>query len=240
MYKDALRPSLMVMILAITVVLFQNCGGMTGFEPKYSVDQSSVELLQDPGDQEDPHPLVKKVFAPSFEPLLADRYYLQSLFKDVFGPFALTVDSTRSYLNAVDHGSACSLYRDHLTFKSAQWVSADPMETCSRINPKFTTAQVNPKPTITRQALLARACSDLTSNNITMNFVLKRISPSVVPARSPENVVKLFHLFYRTRPRPHEGLIDSLLLMLPTSGITLDHWRVAVNTVCTSSYWQVL
>jgi hypothetical protein len=220
---------------------FQNCG-RDGFSSADSASVESLETIQDPGDHDPDPELVEKSYT-HYEPLLADRFYLKSLFIDVFGPTAVSVDSTRTYLNSSDHGSPCSIYEDQNTFNSAtgKWAQADPMEACSRTSPALLSAQVNPKATVTRQALLTHACSDLTTNAGALDHALARISPSAtVPEPTRDNILRAFHLFYRQRPAPQEGLMDALTVMFPPTGVTKEHWRTVIYTLCASGYWQVL
>ena len=115
----------------------------------------------------------------------------------------------------------------------------DPMTNCSMSSTAYLVAAVNPKPTVSRQSFLTHACSDLTTNATTLTYALGRIG-GTAPAPTRENVIKLFHLFYRAHPDPQEGLVESLQLMFADGTPVRDSWASAIFTVCASSHWQVL
>lgn len=241
MFKKNFRTSFGIAIsLGLAASLFQNCG-MNGFENVVFLSDSQFSLSShEPGGYHGQ--INSEKVRTTYEPILADRYYLKSLLEDIFGPTASTTDSTRAYLNAIDHGSPCSVYEDHYTYNSAGTrILANPMESCGRGSGAFLVAQVNPKITVTRQALITRACSDLVTTTATLSFALKRISgSSALPEPNEENTLKLFHLFYREKPAPHPGLVESLLVMFPPDNVTREHWGSAIFTVCASGFWQVL
>lgn len=224
-------------------LFLQGCGPAE-FQPIGRTTLKSVEeevVLEPPPGPPKENEEKEKIRTPH-DPILADRFYLKSLIEDVFGPRAAAVDSSRSFLNALDHGSACSIYTDHNIYEEAgkRWVPADRMEVCGVRSTALLAAQVNPKSTVTRQALLTRACSDLTTDENTLTHALGRISPDAVPRADRENMLKLFRLFYRDKSDPADRLLESLRVIFPAAGAGRDHWRVALFTVCASSYWQVL
>jgi hypothetical protein len=228
---------LMSIVASVLVLEFQNCAkAKTSEYASLQGDDFNSTL----GDK-DPDPVVDEKVSTTFEPILTDRRYLKSVFTDVFGPRALAIDSTRTTTNALVHGDPCSVYEDQLT-KDAKgvYVRADAMETCSRVSILLTVAPINPKSSVTRQALLTHACSDLTNNNITFDFALKKISADGLPAPTDANINKAFRLFYRFRSDPSQKLVESLKVMIPPTGATKDNWRILLNTVCASGYWQVL
>ena len=115
-----------------------------------STDQASFNSLSDgPITPVDPDPIVVTPAAKvqtAYQPILADRIYLTNLLKDIFGPTAMTVDTTRTDLKFQDHGSPCSFYVDH-NVKNAlgTFVQQSVMERCSRTSADLLTAPVNPK-----------------------------------------------------------------------------------------------
>lgn len=222
---------------AVLSVMLSSCGYNALQAKKISAQEDTLIQTAVPGTTAIPVPKTVKT---TYEPILADRRYLASVFTSVFGPTALSVDSSRNHLNATQNGSPCSVYGVHNKVNGSGYAVSDAVENCSRTTVNRTGAPVNPKPTVSRQADLAHACSDLTTNNTTLTYALKQISTEAVPEASRENVLKAFRLFYRYRPDPHEGLLESLQVMVPPQGATREHWRVLINTVCASSLWQVL
>ncbi len=240
MLKSVTYRTGLLLILIACLSPFQNCGFEQGFQSRDLMSNATGTIIE---HRLEDHDVVdkKEKTATQYEPILADRFYLQSLFTDIFGPLAASTDSARIRINTTEFASPCSLYEDQNTFDSTknQWVRADSAEACGR--GLLNAAQVNPKPTVSRQALVTRACSDLSSDSKTLDYALKRISnASAIPIPSEENIERLFHLFYRGKPAPQPGLIESLLVMFPKEGVTKDHWSKVIFTVCASSLWQIL
>ena len=232
------RKYLFFIAVSMPVLFYVNCGKME----QGVVDKSFNSVGEQRPDNRDPEPVPEPPpKETSYEPVLADRIYLKSLLEDVFGPTAMAVDTNNVDQNAAEFGSSCSIYGDYNIFENGQWVRADVSEVCGNSSAAYVSAPRNPKVTVTRQALLSKTCSDLISRNDTMTFALKRIdSARAVPQKNKNNVIKAYHLFYRDKPAPDQPLIDSLMVMLPDSGVNANHWRVVLNAVCLSNYWQVL
>lgn len=238
--------SLLIIISVIGgLALFQNCGKngaqMTGLS---SVAASRAIDVVPPE-----HPPVEGEIASktTYEPLLADRYYLQSLFTDVFGPGAQTLieraGGARLFTDVGNNGSPCGAYQHHAKLNgSGALVSANPMEVCTIRSVNRLTGRVNPNPTVSRAAQIARACSDLTANDSTLRFALSRIGAVQpdLPLPTEENLIAVFHLFYRNSGEPTPAVLQSLALMLTPGATTMDEWRSVIYTVCASSHWQVL
>ena len=216
----------------LAMALFQNCSGDAGFEAHQSSTLPvPVDIRQDSAD--DDHWLRPEIKKTTYSPILVDRQYLSSLLVDIFGPKAVATDSTKLIYNHQEFGGPCSMYEDH--------AGADRFDRCQRNSVPMLLTKVNPPPSVTRQILMARACSDLTTNDTTIAFALKRISPtSPVPNPSPENIKKMIRLFYREKPVPHTGLVESLQMIFTPGAPTLNDWRVAMHSVCASNHWQVL
>lgn len=242
MFKKHLHLLIVFGWLAVTVLPFQNCGAGLGMRAAEETTQLSVKDFDQDVD-EDHNVTDKRVEkGTTYEPVLADRYYIDQLLLDVFGPTARTADGGGAAANAVIHGGPCSLYENHSIYSSssAKYVIASTMENCGGSSGSLLVAEINPKASVTRQALLARTCTDLTANTTTFNFAMKRISEVATSDSVEDQVRGLYRLFYRTQPDPHQGLVDSLVIMLPATSPSLDDWRAVIYTVCMSSYWQVL
>jgi hypothetical protein len=224
-------------LVGVIGLTFQNCGMDTQFKsaPADHLTQASLSEETLP----DSHVEVTGEIKPtSYDMVLADRYYLQSLFTNIFGPSAEAADSTKLFLNAVEFGSPCDLYESYLDRDHKSLVNA--MENCITISATRVNARMMPLPTVARQGLLTRACSDLVQNPATMAHALARIGTGI-PDSSDANVKRLYRLFYRLQSPPTAGVVDSLQLILNYGGHpTVNNWRSAFFTVCASSYWQAL
>ena len=252
MNKSIIRILLLFSVLSILIIPFQNCkvafdsAHLESVEEKSESDVFEEPVIVDPKNPDDPDPNedhgLRKTTETTYQPVLADRYYLRSLFTNIFGPSAEAVDSTKLTNNALDHGSPCSLYENQYVYNASNGkkTAMFAMRACAGNSPNYLIAFVTPKVTVSRQALISRTCSDLTNNTTTLKFALSRISSEAIPAGTDENVLKLFRLFYVTHPDPDEDLIKTLSYMLPTQGATLDQWRTLIYTVCISGHWQIL
>ena len=240
MFKSPARLFILGLIGALLVTPFQNCA-KGGFE---SADLRSEMRASIQTPEDDPIPPIKEKVQTVYEPILADRRYLTSLLTDIFGPTTLAADTTQTETAVQTYGSPCSYLVDHNQFNATTntWTQVSATENCSRVSLDHLTAPTNPKATVTRQALLTHACSDLTTNNGTLNYALAKISNPGVPAPTQANILKAYRLFYRDKPDPHLALTESLLVMLPTAAASVkaDHWRTVIYTICASSFWQVL
>ena len=252
MNKSIIRILLLFSVLSILIIPFQNCKVAFESTHKESVelnsenDQFEEPVIVDPKNPNNPEPGedhgLRKKTETAYQPVLADRYYLRSLFTNIFGPSAEAVDSTKLTINALDHGGPCSLYENQYVYNpsNGKKTALFAMRACGSTSPNYLIPFVTPKVTVSRQALISRTCSDLTNNTTTMKFALNRISSEAVPASTNENVLKAFRLFYVTHPHPDEDLIKTLSYMLPTQGATLDQWRTVIYTICISGHWQIL
>ncbi len=241
MFRSSLNIFVVLFISVVLLTQFQNCGdgGFNSLEGSEPISFS--EIIQSHSDED--HMLedvnVSKVET-TYDPILLDRYYIKELLEDIFGPSTVSADSAKPYYNTAEFGAPCGLYVDHNVQNNNNWVRADAMENCTRVSPNYLNAQINPKPSVSRQAIMTRTCSDLTANNVTMDYALKKISEDGVPSVNEYNLRKVFHLFYRGKPSPPKSLVDSLSVMFPDSEATRDDWRAVFFTVCASSFWQVL
>lgn len=177
----------------------------------------------------------------TYMPVLADRYYLRSLFESVFGPTTATVDSAKIFFNTQVNGSPCSIYENHAARGNDGVLRpVDPMQACSINAPARLVAQVNPRGTVSREALMARACSDLSNNNQTFAYALAQVSSEPLPQATDENIIQAFQLFYRIHPEPTPQLLTALKGVLQEGGLSIDNWKSLIYTICVSPHWQVL
>lgn len=234
---------LFIGLALVSVVYFQNCAPPTFEAAEFEFASEAEPMMVAHESSDRSLPGQGKVKAETtYEALLVDRFYLRNLFLDVFGPSAANVASLNVLLNnASVMGSHCSVYEDHAVLNTAgNRARHRAMDACSTASVNYLTAQNVPKPSVTRQAYVNKACSDFVTTTATFNHVMAKISAEPNPAASPENLLKLFHLFYRAHPEPHLGLIESLQLMFSGPFPAKNEWRAVINAVCTSSHWQVL
>jgi hypothetical protein len=223
---------------------FQNCAESGMFSA--SSERGAAESVEVEMNHEDHYvPLSLKAEEDTkSEALLADRYYIRSLLEDIFGPAAQSTASSRALMTNVQvNGSPCSLYEDHRQVNPAdvtKLIRADFMQVCSNASADRVNGQVLPKVTVTRQALIAVACSDLVASNQAMGYAFSKFSKAEVPPATDENLLAAVNLFYRNGPEPDQGLMDSMREMFSPAGATLDDWRGLMYAICVSPQWQML
>lgn len=218
--------------LTASILGFQNCSRSLVLE----MNEGEAVLASQQGVETPPE--LQKT---SFEPVLMDRYTIRAFLKDVFGAGTDALPSFALTTNAIEYGSPCSVYENYLSFNGTRNENANPMEVCSLAVANFTSAGVNPKASVTRQAELPRICSDLVHTDATYNTAMSKIAGGAAPALNDQNLKKAFHLFYRDKPAPGESLLDALKLMVETPDhVTKGDWQNVLYTICASGHWQVL
>jgi hypothetical protein len=142
----------------------------------------------------------------------------------------------------MEFGSPCSMYESYYQTANGKKTLANDMENCGVTSSVRLNTTVNPKASVSRQALLTRACSDWTKNDTTLKFALKKISSEAIPVSSRENLERAYALFYRGKPDPSPSLVDSLQIIAnsPSGAASLNSWRSVLFAICASNYWQVL
>lgn len=248
-----LRIALLLFVAAGTGVSFQNCGQQFAIEDELAstaIDDIPGTIVEDHEDRdpghEDPDTLTEKAYVEAESaPILPDRRLMDSILNDIFGPNYVNLEGGRIRSNAADFGMPCSLYEDYRIRRASDnaLVSAGPLFACRASNTDdAVTAPISPSPGVKRQANLIQTCNALVSNATTRAYALQRIQGGTgVPSPTEENMLKAFRLFYRSKPDPHQALLQSLQIMMPGgTGVTAADWAPVLYTLCISPGWQLL
>ncbi len=232
------------LVLAVAVLpLFQNCNVNTLKEQETDVAASVVDLPV-PIDHHPPPPVVPETIETTFEPLLSDRRYTKALLEDVFGPTASLVEGTGIGRNAVEFGAPCSVYENYNVLNSrGTLVPADPDNAGCVLNPSPAVLGANlvPRATVVRQAMLLKACTNLVLNADALTHALHKISPSeALPQPTAANVRSLFRMFYAESAEPSAEIVQALQTMMDPQHMSAASWQAPIYSVCSSNYWQVL
>ena len=221
---------------AITVVLFQNCGA-----PMHGMAVQSSEM-----DHSDQNHWESKVQETSYSPNLVDRFYIMAVFKDVFGPSAVNVDNSSTgsaiYTRLNEFGTPCTAYEDYRILNGQNRVRARADRDCvygDRTD--FLNANIISTATASREGYLINACTSLVENTTTLNHAIRKITGRMnYPAAERETLKKLYAHFYRGRPEPAPGIVDSLEMIFQYEANLTKAWKAAIYSVCASGQWQVL
>lgn len=236
-----LRPIAAALLLFAVTFSYQNCAPQ-------KLDQASIydvvteeSLHRDRDHHVDEDKRAK--ISTTYEPLIADRLYVVSLLNDIFGAAAISGEVLADIQeNRTDFGSPCSVYENYRRPNGRGGLTtAIPGFTCSLRAPASSFgSRLTPNATVSRQALLAKTCANLLSNDTRLRTALSRISSESVPTPSAANLQKAVMLFYRDKPVPPQSLIESLQITFDPAQPTLDDWRSTFYIICASSHWQVL
>lgn len=244
MYKSKFMKLSIFLPLVVMLMYFQNCAPSKKFETVLSSLESASEIDQIHRDA-DHGTTIPTAEKPGLEysKTLLDREMLFSLFVDIFGANAPTQIAALKSLksNRALFGAACSVYDN---FKSGAGMTVDPAAVgcANEDTPSNLSAPTNPAGNTLHQALINDVCQQGVSNATTYAYVLAQLKDDpaqLVPRNSSENVLKLFRLFYRSKPEPELSLVQSLQALVGEPA-TADGWKLAISTTCVSSQWQAL
>lgn len=224
------------LVLTPLTVLFQNCGR----SESWSTEDMSSSMIEDTFEHMDEDHPGQELSSTSYNPINADRFYLMAIFKDVFGATAPTTESNKIYEKIGAFGFPCSFYED---YRIAARERPSMEQTCALTDSvEFTNAPILPTMGTARQAYTVNSCTALVRNTTTLRFAMAKINQA--PYTAPPTVTRaklerLFELFYRGKPAPSPGVIDSLEMMFVNEDLTRG-WQMAIYAICISSHWQEL
>lgn len=230
-------------ILALTcssLTMFQNCGA-----PSHTL--SSIDLSSHHTDQ---NHWEKPIIETTYTPNIGDRFYIMSVLKDVFGPSAESVDTSSAgsqiYSRISDFGTPCSPYEDYRILNNSNArarAHADRLCEFSDRTDRMS-ANIISNATASRQGYMINLCTALVENNTTRNYALVKINGANfsgnAPAVTRQKLINLYANFYRGRPEPSPGVIDSLEMIFQYESDLVKAWKAALYAVCASNHWQAL
>lgn len=234
--------------LSLTVLFsFQNCAEMHTIQEEGSADASSmgsgmIDVVHQDNDHSNYEVAEKPIM--QFDSALMDRTMVFNVMLDVFGPRVKGLeDSQRLANNFIAFGEGCSL---NDTSNLAGTAQGGPGKSCTSEQMQMG-ATLQPKMQVLRAGLIEKACRALTDDATAFAYVIKQIKGSeagALPQLTDANLLDLFYLFYRAKPRPSQELIDSLDILIRSTSdeykSETEGWRRAVYSVCASGHWQVL
>lgn len=219
------------------LALYQNCSKNQLLNQEESADLSSTSDEYHQIHTDHGLPNIQKAETPGvdFKPILMDRLLLHSLFVDIFGDNAKLNSQMKTLISdKAVFGGICSIYDN---FKG----SSQPEKNCANsASASELGTTYHPQANVLRTGKINELCMSLVSDPKNLSYALSKISNSPIPENNSENIKKLFKLFYREKPDPHQGLIDSLSFILKKSNSDLNGWAQILTVTCVSSHWQVL
>lgn len=173
----------------------------------------------------------------------ADRYYVLSVLRKVFGPEVLAAASSINTLNTVFGGNFDSydLVRNDDT--SAKIINSSPEGyPFAVVNSTPNTDLIGPLNPI-RFATAIRVCEDIVKNN---SYILKAIKNTVgnqdltmakIPYPFTQDLIAAHNLFYPADPAT-STTISALLCVADAEASAIDQWRNIFLTLCITPEWQ--
>lgn len=241
MYKNKFVNCLLVAVpVLVLITMFQNCSASQQAQDNFSnmISAPTVDQIH-----RDPTAVTDKVS--EVPQSFMDRLTLYSLFADIFGPNSTQLVSLNQIKNERNIlGGPCSIYDNFNSVKDTGMVSMDSKAiTCANTETSNTlAAPIQPAANVLHQALITNICNEAITNANTYKYMsaqLKENAQVLVPANTPENILKLFSLFYRGKPMPEPQLIESLSYLIGQPA-TDSSWKTAILITCVSSHWQSL
>lgn len=244
MFRSMYARISLVIVSFFVMVHFQNCAPASKDESVLDSmsNADTIEQIHKDNDHGKEVPTDEKVAMEVANSLL-DRSMIYSLFIDIFGPDAAAVTALNQLrAERAVFGGPCSVYENFRSARASFKMDSEAESCANSDTANNLAAPVNPVGNVLQQALINDVCQQMTSNTKTYMYAIAQIKekPSVaIPANTPENVLKVFRLFYRGKPDPDASLVNSLQVLVgePASA---DGWKAAISTTCVSSHWQAL
>lgn len=244
MFRSMYARISLVIVSLFVMVHFQNCApaakeesvldSMSGATP--------IDQIHRDNDHSTDIPMQEKVALEVSKSLL-DRSMIYSLFVDIFGPDAAAIAALNQLrAERAVFGGPCSVYENFKSVRAGLKMDSEAESCANSETANNLGAPVNPVANVLQQALINDVCQQVLMNAKTYNFAIAQIkenSAVAIPANTPENVLKVFRLFYRGKPDPDAALVNSLQLLVGDPATT-DGWKAAISTTCVSSHWQAL
>ncbi|AGH95495.1 hypothetical protein [Pseudobdellovibrio exovorus] len=228
----------------ILLLQFQNCGQSFQGEENFSslsgasaIDQIHSDYMHGTEVEREQEKAIE------LSKSLMDRLTLHSFFVDIFGPNAANLTTMKRIKNEkAIFGGPCSIYDNFKSTRAGNKVDADAIACANSDTANNLAAPIQPSANVLQQALVNNICAESVANATTYKYIASQLKENqnvAVAANTPDNVAKLFSLFYRNKPLPELRLIESLQMLVGFPA-TDNGWKAAILTTCVSNHWQSL
>lgn len=170
-------------------------------------------------------------------PRLADRFYLESVLMDLFGPEA-RADVDRYVLEPDSiMGGPCDVYEQVKIGEKPEDV-ADPRTRCFSGKRGMTIPMVQ-KPNMVREGYILKVCTELSNKEATLKHFLKF---SGVPEGAEAGAAEIALAFQAFHPgRTPSSTVGGALRKVASVAAKSNHsWAAVVKTLCMDPSWQIL
>ncbi len=163
-------------------------------------------------------------------PKMGDRFYVSSVFLQIFGPEAAPVVIPMIRNNMAAFGAPCDQIGRPETNNCAGRLS-------------FSQLSMVPVSMATREGYRIRTCESLIFNDALLKFAVGQLEgASVLDPPSAGATDKVYEQFYPGQ-QPTTGVHDALMDVVRKASegkASLDGWRFLYMTVCSSPDWQLM
>ncbi|MGZ3691333.1 MAG: hypothetical protein ACXVAX_07505 [Pseudobdellovibrio sp.] len=169
---------------------------------------------------------------------LGDRFYIESVLNEIFGPSIEPITNKYIYLPASSFGGPCDPY-EQVRIGSTRTELAEPRSLCPE-GKGAANLPVIPSSQMMRQGYIAQACREITDNLNAVNFALANAVKSInnnAPVNE-KNVTDVFHLFYPTK-QPSPEVVEALSKINSGKNETKT-WSKILYTLCIDPAWQII
>ncbi len=189
-------------------------------------------------DQKPMSPASPPVHAMTVTPRLGDRFFIESILMDIFGPEAAEITKKFIFERATIWGGPCDSY-EQVRINAGPDGLTDPHSACPNGKGAASLPMVA-TPNLLRQAYMRRACSALINSTSTMNIALSKIFPKG-KTEKPEakSLVAAYHLFHPALD-PDSKILDALEQTAKKENDTLKQWSDIYFILCTDPKWQLI
>lgn len=240
-YRKILLTTAMAIVL---VVQFQNCAQNLEGEQEFAslTNASTIDQLHRDYTHGDDVPTEPQK-ALEISTLLMDRMTIYTFFMDILGPEAAKLNGMKRILiEKAVFGGPCSVYDNFKSQRAGGKTDSEATACSNSENASNLAAPIEPNANVLHQALVNQVCQEAIANAKTYKYVADQIKGTAaagVAENSPQNVLRLFSLFYRGKPAPDSQVIESLQFLVGYPA-TDNGWKLAFLTTCVSSHWQAL
>jgi hypothetical protein len=186
-------------------------------------------------------------------PRLGDRFFVKSVFDDIFGPAAEVTTNALVVKSVSNFGGSC----DPMGQPPATGQGGD---TCAQVDISDISASYIPSASTPRAGLTMKVCNVLAFNDATLEYAVKNatqksdieyLKTNSIP--SADEIISAYNLFYPSKEPPSTAALESLAVLArvvqsPTfpacpagkAKCYLDPWRYLLLAICYQPDWQVM
>lgn len=164
----------------------------------------------------------------------ADRYYISSVLIDAFGPEAKPIIISNIMKNGNIFGGPCDIY-EQIKMGPKNYLN-DVMTRCYKGKHEFN-FPMHAKPSLLREALMNKTCSELVENSETFKFIRNKLNGMI---NLDKNLMYQIGLIFDPNDIPNEKIINYHLEKIKNFYWERTKQKYLIYQVCTYPQWQLI